>query len=143
MDDFCKRFPDAEEHGYIPPGVTGAQPVRLRTGLTPETVRGAAALQCSSTMASLTTVCVGRMMYAASSVDNHISLSVSVARVILALWLSFSAFGQALHQVERKSTGGSTQKHLLRRHRGSHAGRLRYGGDAVKPLLVSAGPGIG
>jgi len=55
VEAFCKRFPDAEEHGYIPPGVTGAQPVRLRTGLTPETVCGVAALRCSSTMAPGTT----------------------------------------------------------------------------------------
>ena len=38
MEAFCKRYPDAEEHGWIAPGVSGAQPVRLRTTLTPESV---------------------------------------------------------------------------------------------------------
>jgi hypothetical protein len=36
---FCERFPDAEEHGQVADGVVGVQPVRLRTGLTPDTVR--------------------------------------------------------------------------------------------------------
>ena len=48
LDDFCKRFPDAEEHGWVAPGVTGAQPVRLRTGLTPETVSTASPNDCES-----------------------------------------------------------------------------------------------
>ena len=41
VEAFCKRFPDAEEHGWVADGVEGAQPVRLRTGLSPESVRGA------------------------------------------------------------------------------------------------------